>query len=287
MLHGASEINPRSWEVERQCSSGILRRVQFVQVIRRQPGRLLALTGLGLLSLALFASAAAPSPGGVYTAAVDTTSATAGQESVFTFTITNDASSDVNLGSVNITPPSGWDAFQVNNDATATGDKSWSAVVEDTMVKLRAVSEADRLAPTEEVSIAVTATFCSAAPPNWSTDANEAIDFTGGDFTLSGPEPALQIDPGPATSLTLTAATTTPTAGDADNLTITAKDGCGNTATSYTGPHDLMFGGANVAPDATQPTVTSTPAAPPRTSVTTRTSTSPTAWRRSPVRTTA
>jgi hypothetical protein len=43
----------------------------------------------------------------------------------------------------------------------------------------------------------------------------------------------------------LAVATTTPTAGQADNLTITAKDVAGNTVTVYTGSHNLTFSGAS------------------------------------------
>ena len=41
---------------------------------------------------------------------------------------------------------------------------------------------------------------------------------------------------------------TTPTAGAADNLTITAQDTYGNTATAYTGSHSLIFSGASASP---------------------------------------
>ena len=59
------------------------------------------------------------------------------------------------------------------------------------------------------------------------------------------------------TSFTLVAASTTPTAGVADNLTITDKDAYGNIDTSFTGDESLTFGGANIAPDGTtHPTVT-------------------------------
>ncbi len=54
----------------------------------------------------------------------------------------------------------------------------------------------------------------------------------------------------------LAAATTTPTAGADDNLTITAKDSAGNTVTSYGGDQALTFSGASVI-GAYQPTVTS------------------------------
>jgi hypothetical protein len=59
-----------------------------------------------------------------------------------------------------------------------------------------------------------------------------------------------------AASFTLTAASTTPVAGETDNLTITALDAFGNTAVSYTGSHSLTFGGAGNSPNANKPTVT-------------------------------
>ncbi len=51
-------------------------------------------------------------------------------------------------------------------------------------------------------------------------------------------------------------ATTTPAAGAGDNLTITALDADGNTATSYTGSHSLTFSGASASPSGNNPTVT-------------------------------
>jgi hypothetical protein len=62
--------------------------------------------------------------------------------------------------------------------------------------------------------------------------------------------------PGPASELVLGAATTTPTAGATDNLTITAKDAQGNTATSYTGSHNLTFGPVADSPSGAHATVT-------------------------------
>lgn len=60
-----------------------------------------------------------------------------------------------------------------------------------------------------------------------------------------------------ASKLVLTAATTTPTAGVADNLTTTAQDTYGNTATSYTGARNLTFTGPLASPGGTLPTVSS------------------------------
>jgi hypothetical protein len=55
----------------------------------------------------------------------------------------------------------------------------------------------------------------------------------------------VNLDSGAATKLVLVAATTTPNAGAADNLTITAEDSANNTVTSYAGAHNLTFGGAS------------------------------------------
>lgn len=60
---------------------------------------------------------------------------------------------------------------------------------------------------------------------------------------------------GPADHFLLSAASTTPSAGTADNLTITAKDKAGSTVTTYTGSHELTFEGASASPGGTAPTV--------------------------------
>jgi hypothetical protein len=67
---------------------------------------------------------------------------------------------------------------------------------------------------------------------------------------------SFDVTAGPAAQLQLAAATATPTAGAGDNLTITALDAGGNTATGYTGAHSLTFGGAAASPSGAQPTVT-------------------------------
>lgn len=60
---------------------------------------------------------------------------------------------------------------------------------------------------------------------------------------------------GPLDHFLVSAASTNPTAGAADNLTITAKDSAGHTVTSYAGDRTLTFAGA-AAIGSFQPTVT-------------------------------
>ncbi len=69
----------------------------------------------------------------------------------------------------------------------------------------------------------------------------------------SGQEATIAV--GPADHFALSASSLTPTAGAADNLTITAKDAAGNTVTSYAGSHDVAFSGAALSPNGTAPTV--------------------------------
>ena len=59
-----------------------------------------------------------------------------------------------------------------------------------------------------------------------------------------------------ATKLRLTASTTTPIAGVADSVTITALDGFNNVVSSYTGTKNLFFTGAGISAGGQSPTVT-------------------------------
>lgn len=72
--------------------------------------------------------------------------------------------------------------------------------------------------------------------------------------TTSSPT-AVTLTSGALDHFSLTAGTTTPTAGAADNLTITAKDISGNTVTAYGGAQTLTFSGAS-AIGSFAPTVT-------------------------------
>jgi hypothetical protein len=60
---------------------------------------------------------------------------------------------------------------------------------------------------------------------------------------------------GPATHLQLEAASTTPAAGEADNLTITARDASNDTVGTYSGSHNLIFEGSGVASNGEEPVV--------------------------------
>jgi hypothetical protein len=86
-------------------------------------------------------------------------------------------------------------------------------------------------------------------------DAEEAGILVS-DGTISSKTPVkVTVSTGAMSKFGLTAATTTPNSGAADNLTMTAQDAYGNTINSYSGPKSLTFGGASASPNGTVPTV--------------------------------
>lgn len=81
-----------------------------------------------------------------------------------------------------------------------------------------------------------------------------AVQATEG--TLTTPTAVtVTVSPGTATKLVLTSSTTTPVAAANFNLTTTAQDAYGNTATAYTGSKNITFSGASASPSGALPTV--------------------------------
>jgi hypothetical protein len=68
---------------------------------------------------------------------------------------------------------------------------------------------------------------------------------------------AVTVAPGAAAKLVLTSSTATPVAAGGFNLTTTAQDAYGNTATTYTGAKNVTFSGASASPSGALPTVVS------------------------------
>ncbi len=86
--------------------------------------------------------------------------------------------------------------------------------------------------------------------------ANIVATESSSGITTAAP-PAITVTPGAASKFIVAGATTTPAAGARTDLTITAQDTYGNTATAYTGSHSLIFSGASASPGGNQPTVSS------------------------------
>ena len=74
-------------------------------------------------------------------------------------------------------------------------------------------------------------------------------------WTVTSTPKPVAIAFGPATHIQLEAASTTPTAGETDNLTITVKDASNNTVGTYSGSHSLIFEGATEASNGEEPVV--------------------------------
>jgi len=74
-------------------------------------------------------------------------------------------------------------------------------------------------------------------------------DIVATEGTLTTTTPLeLDVSPGSATKYTLEVQTATPAVGAPDDLTITALDAYGNTATAYTGSHNIVFSGPAASP---------------------------------------
>src|SRR5262249_32286864 len=80
--------------------------------------------------------------------------------------------------------------------------------------------------------------------------------ITATDGELTNPTPLALTVTAAATRFVIKAASATPAAGAADDLTISAQDAYGNVATTYTGSHSLVFSGANTSAGGNVPTVT-------------------------------
>jgi hypothetical protein len=74
-------------------------------------------------------------------------------------------------------------------------------------------------------------------------------------WTATSTAKSAVVSSGPATQLVLEAAAGKPTAGEADNLTITARDASARTVTSFAGAHTVVFEGASEAHSGTKPVV--------------------------------
>ncbi|HEX7293518.1 MAG TPA: hypothetical protein VF259_03145, partial [Solirubrobacterales bacterium] len=82
-------------------------------------------------------------------------------------------------------------------------------------------------------------------------------EITASEGSITTPQPLLvTVTPGTATKFVLAATTTSPAAGAANDLTITAQDTYSNTATAYTGSKSLTFSTASASPGGNVPTVT-------------------------------
>lgn len=85
--------------------------------------------------------------------------------------------------------------------------------------------------------------------------ASTGIKAAEGTTVTTPTQLTVTVSPGAAAKLVLTSATATPVAATGFNLTMTAQDVYGNTATGYTGTKGITFDGATASPSGAEPTV--------------------------------
>ncbi len=106
--------------------------------------------------------------------------------------------------------------------------------------------------PSRTAPSSVTSCTDTGVPPGNHTYTVTAIWRT---WSATSSEKTVTVTSNTATHLVLEAASVTPTAGEADALTIVAKDATNNPVKGYAGPHALVFEGASAAPSGNEPTV--------------------------------
>jgi hypothetical protein len=195
-------------------------------------------------------------------------SATSGTSSA---KITIGAATHFTIGAASSTPAAG----ASNNLTIAAKDENESTVTTYTgshsLVFSGASSSPAGTAPTVANSSGTAIAFGNATALNFSAGvasvsssknglmkiyrAGEA-EIVAGEGAIATTAPlAVTVTAAAAAKYALAAATTTPLVGAANGLTVTALDTYGNTATTYTGSHSLVFSGASASPGGSVPTV--------------------------------
>lgn len=172
-----------------------------------------------------------------YQVTIDPVTAAAGSTANHTLTLRNDTTSSQQLGSANVSVPTG---FAVNSvgTPTASGGKSWSAALGTNVIELRAASQSDSLAPGQSVSTSMSVTTaCNAnSGQPWGTVAKQANNFSGSgnDFKSLG-DPALTVTQGGGTVARLVFVQQPPATTEKNSpftVSVKAVDSCGFDTTS-------------------------------------------------------
>jgi hypothetical protein len=123
-----------------------------------------------------------------------TTDGTGRNDAPYTLTVTNAPSSGIDLGSANVTVPSGYSDVKGFSLTTPAG-KPWSASLVSGVIQLRASRGNAKLSAGQSVVLSFTAdTPTSAGFYEWTTEAKPSTDFGGTSFhDLLGTQPTVQI----------------------------------------------------------------------------------------------
>lgn len=197
-------------------------------------------------------------------------------------TVTIGEATHLTISAATATPAAG----AANNLTIAAKDENEATVTTYTgphlLVFAGALASPSGSAPTVANSSGSAIVFGSATSLNFSSGVASVSSsknglmkiFRAGEAEITASESSTGLDtpvprkvtvaPGAATKFTLAAATTTPTAGVANDLAITALDTYGNVATAYTGAKSLTFSttASAVSPNGNAPTASDASGAP-------------------------
>ena len=157
------------------------------------------------------------------------------KQNEYTFTLRNDAT-NTTLGSANVTVPAGFSAVEVAPRAMTSMGKTWTSVLTNGVIELRASTTKSALVPSEFLTVTITGVAgCAGSPYEWLTQVKQSNSFAGipgNDF--SGVSPSVSVI-GPLATFAFATITSPKVVDETFNATVTAKDACGNPATFYTG----------------------------------------------------
>jgi len=136
---------------------------------------------------------------------------------------------------------------------------TWSAVTAPASGTVEYYVARDGGAPSGCPSSSSPSTATSCTDTGVSIGAHEyTVTAVWRTWTATSTTKSVTVTFGPATHFQITAASTTPTAGETDNLTITAKDASNNTVTTYAGAKTLTFSEPASSPSGKAPSYPAT-----------------------------
>jgi hypothetical protein len=187
-----------------------------------------------------------------YDATISAPARSSATSQAYTFTLTNDASSNQTIGSANVKVPLGYEdlasfsqlIFRPAADGTwVSAGKSWKAPVYNSAtrtIELRTLDSKNSLAAGERLRLTFSATAACGVPLQWPTHVKQSNNFLGSGNDFTGPSPILSVTG--ATKFTFStisdAAISDQVVGREFEVKIRATDGCPETV-PFTGKRKI------------------------------------------------
>ena len=207
---------------------------------------------LAVMAAVMAASGVAASTGKSYWASISPSSAAAGAQQTFTYTVT-DKDAQQALGSFRIAIPSaGWSVTAASIASAPKGASSWSVTPNPNQlgyIEAKANDNASRLGKEQSVLVSFTVAAVPCGGGVFQSVAHQANQFQGpnNEFALTNPDSARTVTTaGAPDHFTISTAPISPAtsyrAGEAFSVTVRALDFCNNPVTAYTGSHGNLDG---------------------------------------------